>query len=267
VVVNKRSFVAALLLAAAAVLGAADPQLLLPQGVKADWAWGPGPALAASTRFTAGKKQLWLLPRPQFLTNNKGQSLLLLFEAQDMAQDRQGVLWFCDGKSAGTLDLAPDLHSAALKSRLLLPSAAWRLADGGEQGMLAWGSDPDDGQAALIRLRDRHVLLRWPRRLSAVADTPKGLVLATPAGLLRVADDGKARALPFLKAARSLAWVEGAGLAVADGEGVWLLPEGKAPIPFLSAAGVRLQSAGDSLYVLLPAQGAVLRLRGLDHLK
>lgn len=194
-------------------LSAAEVRVALPPGVQADWAYGPGPALPATARIVPSRDALWILARPRILANNRGQALVLLFDAQDFVADTQGRFWLCDGRAAGTLDPAPDCSAAALKTILLLPGAAWRLAGGGKQGPLAWGPDSEDGRSALIRLKDRRTLLRWPARLSAVADVPGGLVLATPTGLIQVDATGRAKALPLFQAVRALAWVTGVGLA------------------------------------------------------
>lgn len=255
----------ALLSLLAAGASAAQPQLLA--GLKGDWAFGPGPALSANTRFSPQGKRIWVLPKPQALVASDRKALALLFNAQDMVQDGQGKLWFVDGRSAGSLDLAPDLRSAALKARLLLPSPAWRLADGGSFGILAYGTDPEDGQGKALRLSDRRAVFSLPVRLLALQGTPQGLALATPEGVFRLGPDGSLKNIGFHRAVRSLAYVDGAGLVAATEDGAWLLREGAKPLPFLSAPGLRLRSVGSALYALIPAEGGILRLRGLEDLK
>lgn len=263
----KRSVPALLLaLSLSAALPADSGLLRAPKGLKTAWAWGPGPALPESARFSADAKRVWLLSRPNFLVSSDKMGLILLFKADDLAQDAQGKLWLCDARAAGTLDPAPDRGSAALKRQLLLPGPAWRLADGGDQGMLAYGSDPEDHRAKVLRLRDRRTLFELDRRILALQSTPRGLVVATPEGLLLLSANGSLEALGFGRAVRSLAWVEGAGLAAATEDGAWLIPEQGKAVPVLSSKGVRLRAVGSSLYALLPSRGGVLRLQGLQAL-
>lgn len=258
----------ALLLAClAAAASAGEPKILLPSGVKADWAYGPGPALAPSVRFIAKPDKIWLLLRPDALVSNTRKGMALLFTAQDLVSDAQGRLWMSDARSAGTLDLAPNYRSAALKKTLLLPSPAWRLADGGEFGPLAYGTDPEDGLGKAVRLDDQRVVFSLPSRVLALQGTPSGLAVATPDGVFLLDKAGQLKPTGFAQAVRSLAYVAGSGLCAATEDGAWLLPSQGKPQAFLSAPGLRLRAHGSTLYALLPEQGGVLRLRGLEALQ
>lgn len=247
-------------------LTAADAGQLAP-GLKAEWAFGPGPKLAAEARFVAQAKRVWLLASKKVLVSSDGQALRLLFDAHDMVQEPSGKLWMCDAQAAGSLDFSPDGRFAALETQLLLPSPAWRLALAGEHGPVAYGSDPEDGRGKAIRLRDRRVLFDLPVRILAMEATPSGLALATPEGVAILGADGRLKATKLPLAARSLAYVDGAGLVAATDDGAWLLREGAKPLPFLSAPGLRLRAVGGALYALIPAEGGILRLRGLEELK
>lgn len=249
-----------------ATLGAVEPSLRLPKGLQAEWVLGPGAAFKPSARLLVEHGQAWILAQPHALLSSRGEGLVLVDAALDADFDGQRRLWVSTERAAGMLKLDAKGRSAALRPKLLLPSPAWRLADGGGQGMLAYGSDPADGKAKALRLRDRRSLLEWPAHILGLQNTPQGLVLADPSGLWLINADGKPRALAFPRAARSMAWVDGAGLAVATEDGAWLLPLDGGPTPFLSAEGLRLRADGADLYVLLPAQGGVLRLRGLKAL-
>jgi hypothetical protein len=252
--------------ALSAPVGADEPSLRLPKGLRADWVLGPGPAFKPSARLLVDRGKVWVLAQPHAMVSSDGKGLVLEDAAQDLGLDASGRLYISTDRAAGTLKPDKKLRSASLQVKLLLPSPAWRLADGGSHGMLAYGSDPEDGQAKALRLRDRRALFQWPGRILGIQSTPKGLVVAGSEGLSLLADDGRITPLAFPRAARSMAYVQGAGLAVATEDGAWLLPLDKGPTPFLSAPGLRLRAEGPILYALMPAQGGVLRLRGLEAL-
>jgi hypothetical protein len=257
------------LLLASALLGAAadEAQLNLPRGAKAAWAVPEGAALPAGARFDVDAKGgVWLLPVSRVLTRADGVGLVLEQEMRDLAFDG-GELRLASDLAAGGLRLT-DVKgkvSGKVKPLLLAPGPGWRLAEGGTDGVVAFGWDEDAGRSALVRLNDRRKVLQWPERVLAAVAGGGAWYLATPSGVQRVSREGKAQPWGAVPGGiSSLAWVEGAGLAAGGPQGVSLFTAAGKRRPLVSAKAPRVRGKSGALYVLLPSQGGVLKITGLS---
>ena len=252
----------------APVLKAAGPEgsLRLPEGAKAAWAVAPGPALPPAARFDVDAKGgVWFLPAPRALIRADGLALALDDDARDLAF-AGAKLCLATDLAAGDLKLRKRKAgvSAKLRRQLLLPSPDWRLAKGGPDGAVAFGWDPEAGRSVLVRVADRRKLLVWPERVLAADGTADAWFLATASGVERVSRQGASSRWGSLPGGvSSLAWVEGAGLAVAGPQGAALFQGPGKRLPLVSSKFARVRSRAGALYLLLPAQGGVLKITGL----
>ena len=240
-------------------------KLALPTGAKAAWLIQPGKALPSGTRFDLDRQgNVWLLPVPNLLTRVDGAGVAMREPVRDLVFVN-GVLSLVSDIAAGGLQVLKREHvrSGSVRRQLLLPGPGWRLADGGAAGAVAYGVDQDSGQSWLLRLKDRRKLLALPERILAVLGRPDGWYLSTPGGLLKVTSAGTVTHLGRVPGgASSLAWVDKAGLVAAGPQGAALVSGGKA-WPFLLTPNPRVRARGANLYVLVPFNGAVLKITGL----
>lgn len=252
----------------APALGASGlgPRLKLPDGAKAAWAVAPGPALPSTARFDVDAQGgLWFLPTTRALIRADGLALVLEEEARDLAFSGSKLSLVTD-LAAGDLKLHKHQAgvSAKVQRQLLLPSPDWRLAKGGPDGAVAFGWDPDAGQSVLVRVSDRRKLLAWPERVLAAEGTADAWFLATASGIQRVSRQGVSKHWGTVPGGvSSLAWVEGAGLAAAGPLGAALFSGPGKVKPLVNAKFARVRAHAGALYLLLPEQGAVLKITGL----
>ena len=263
-----RSLVCLIFTASGLLAATAFPQLSLPKGANATWATPPGEAVPATARFDVDAKGgVWFLPAPRILVRADGLGLVLDQGARDLIFSKEGLRVSSD-TIAGPLQLKKlkSGWTAKIKSQLVLPSAAWRLAKGGPDAVVSFGWDEATNQSVVVRLLDRRKVLEWPERVLAAEGTQDAWFLATPSGVQRVSRQGASSFWGTLPGGvSSLAWVEGAGLAVAGPQGAALFTSPGKRLPLVKSLSPRVRALGPDLYILLPEFGGVLKITGLGR--
>jgi hypothetical protein len=258
----------ALLLCLAPLTLSAEPdfQLLLPKGAQAEWVMKSGRALPPGSRFEVDPDgHAWVLAGPRVLLSVDGNLLVLDQPLHDLVFGGSQLVASTD-RVAGSLALRKlkGGMAASVKPQMLLPDAAWRLAAGPEAA--AFGFDDEKGRSFLFRVRDQRKILEWPQRILAAVGTKDAWFLSTPSGIERISLSGATQSWgSFPGGASSLAWVEGTGLAAAGPLGVGLFVKPGHLIPLSGARTVRVRARASHLYILVPEQGGVLRIKGLGQ--
>ncbi len=250
--------------------GDGEPRFFLPKGVQASWLVKPEQDLPPDCRFDVDSKgRAYLLVHPRILRLPTGSALPLKEDVRDLLLTSSDKLYLLSDRAAGPAELkGPDEEErtwARVKEKLLLPGAGWRLAEGGSQGVLAYGYNPDTQRYEAYRLRDRRKLLESEERIQALCADGGSLVAALPGRLLRFSEGSKPKEVSS-GGATQLVQVPGLGLAAAHPQGLTLIRAGRKPVPILEAAFPKIRARGGDLYVML-REGGILKLSGLAALK
>lgn len=249
----------------ATVAGAvSDPPVALPQGVQltlpalpgveARWVVAPDPKARAGAGL------------PRYEIDDRGEPLTgLPKNILDFIRLDDGNLLGCTGDALGRLTL----KTGAFESVLDLPADNCRLGSASGGGALLVLRNAAAGKDRVYRLRYRQ-LRQGAVEVAALAHVPGKAAAVIADGALTYIAVG--RTVWKLRGAtaerifvhdrddvRDLALLSGGGLFFATDAAVGFIGKER-PFEFLGAPGARLRVRQDTLYIQLPASGAVMRI-------